>query len=441
MKYLLRLEAVNLAAFVSDCKDLNTIRGGGLLLLDAAETKRPGLEPISTGASVALYEFEADDDESARQVRARLEEDFTIHDRLKHATFAVDCIRAQDFKRDREALVALNRFRQMRSPSVAYPDRNSDLPCKVDGIRPATEKASIKTETVRISGSVSVRHAYGKAQKRRFYERVNRPEVAETRIEIPEFVYDLSALAEDESQGNLNGKVAVIHIDGNRFGTLQSKYCGDVPSQRAFDKYLKIQRLRWLRGHLDRTMAREGWFHGNEYRFETLLWGGDEVVIVVPAWQGWDTLRGYFEASKDWEFAGQPLTHRAGMVFCHAKASIHRSRRIAEELNKNRTGNNFVCQVMESFDAVPNNLLAIALPAESMRTAMDLADSIRDVLPRRKLVELVRAELESKPEAVALATGLEETMQRRKRTEWDAMKSALSPRHWLNLNELWDYLP
>ena len=34
--FLLRMEGVNLSNFVFDTQDLSTIRGGGLLLLDAA---------------------------------------------------------------------------------------------------------------------------------------------------------------------------------------------------------------------------------------------------------------------------------------------------------------------------------------------------------------------------------------------------------------------
>ena len=70
--YLLRIEAVNLASFVSDNADLSTVRGGGLLLLEAirsvAECCWQGakLQTISVGASMGLFQFAADDDQPLR---------------------------------------------------------------------------------------------------------------------------------------------------------------------------------------------------------------------------------------------------------------------------------------------------------------------------------------------------------------------------------------
>ncbi|MGH8499011.1 MAG: hypothetical protein ACRERV_09430 [Methylococcales bacterium] len=68
-------------------------------------------------------------------------------------------------------------------------------------------------------------------------------------------------------------------------------------------------------------------------RFETLLWGGDEMLFVLPAWLGFEFLQYFFEHSSRWAcVGGERLTHSAGLVFCHAKSPIHRIRKLAQSL-------------------------------------------------------------------------------------------------------------
>src|SRR5439155_23707913 len=93
------------------------------------------------------------------------------------------------------------------------------------------------------------------------------------------------------------------------------------------------------------------------YRLETLLWGGDELIWVVPAWQGWKILSLFYRQSTNWNFAAQPLTHAAGMVFCHHNAPIHSITALAKTLaevakEKSRDQNLFAYLVLESFDHV-----------------------------------------------------------------------------------------
>ena len=62
--YLMRIEGVNLGDFIFDNSDLNTIRGAGLLLLNAVKTSElesfngiETVEPISLGASVGSVSY------------------------------------------------------------------------------------------------------------------------------------------------------------------------------------------------------------------------------------------------------------------------------------------------------------------------------------------------------------------------------------------------
>ncbi len=131
MTFYLRLEAVNLANFISDTEDLSTVRGASLVLLDmvAKLTTKPEyhgkLTKISSGASTGLFSFDADSDKAAEDLRDLVECDLNRDYCIKHATFVVDVRAAtSDFQADRERLIALNRWRQMRQPSVAVPSQN-----------------------------------------------------------------------------------------------------------------------------------------------------------------------------------------------------------------------------------------------------------------------------------------------------------------------------
>ena len=74
MQYYLRVEGVNLAHFVYDTQDLSTVRGGSLLLLLAVDevcqqVQTARLVPISTGASIGLFQYDAADEAVAQRVR------------------------------------------------------------------------------------------------------------------------------------------------------------------------------------------------------------------------------------------------------------------------------------------------------------------------------------------------------------------------------------
>ncbi len=88
-------------------------------------------------------------------------------------------------------------------------------------------------------------------------------------------------------------------------------------------------------------------------RLETLQWGGDESLLVVPAWIGMDLLQHFFHHTKSWK----PLTHAAGIVFCSAKSPIRQIQALARELAESvknskggRDDNFFDYMVLESVD-------------------------------------------------------------------------------------------
>ena len=99
-------------------------------------------------------------------------------------------------------------------------------------------------------------------------------------------------------------------------------------------------------------------------RLETLLWGGDELTFVAPAWLGFELLQNFYQ-TVEMKLKGekQAFTHAAGIVFCHAKSPIRLMRQLANALadhNKNnypdgREYNYWDYIILESTDYPSNN--------------------------------------------------------------------------------------
>lgn len=468
--YRLRLEAVNLDPFIRDCKQLSVIRGAGLLLLDAPSLLAAGVlqgtELVTSGASMAVFEFEANNLAAAEARRDRAIQAVSQHPQLRHATFVVDVVPASaDFAGDRERLIALNRFRQMRSPRIAYCQAIEKQPCKIDGVRPAEiDEDFPDLGNVRISRSTHERREYGRTARQTFYGRVNAAEVPGAPIDIPVFTDDFESLA-TRPHHPLDRKIAVIHLDGNGFGKVQRECCKTVADQQAFDRLVQHGRLGWLKEHLRATSSEPAWLNGTKYRMEILQWGGDEVTLVVPAWQGWSVLDGYFKASAAWlPFHGRKLTHAGGIVFCHHNTPIHSVTALVHDTLVERgpkkltgDGNFLTYQVLESFDTLGSDPdaararycpagtrpAALCLKAEDMHVILSAFRSVRDHVPRAKLHQVVHALLNAEEPPSALVDDVQEGAQRLAGpAEWDRLLLALNgpPICWVHLLELWDYL-
>ncbi len=490
--YRLRVEGVNLGNFVEDVQDLSTVRGGGLLMLgvparvqSVAEKRGIAIDPVSTGASSGLFDVNCSDDE-AKQLCSDLVDDFHKDDALRHATIAVDIIPASDdFIRDRESLIALNRWQQMTSPSLAVPSPSQKGGCcEFDLIRPATAEESGEPA----SASVIARRTYGKGQKNAFYLRELRRDKrsvdpAAEHVAETGFVHDLTELTgEDPSRKNLETKMAVIYFDGNKFGRILNRLCRSASDQRDYDRTIRNFRTAVLEQLLKSMDDDPDWMYRNKekkdrhpkagpYRLETLLWGGDEMIWVVPAWQGWRVVQLFYEASAKWHFRDAPLTHAGGIVFCHHKANIHRITKlsrglagIAKDVAKDADANDrnvFAYQVLESFDFVSGNLAkfretripkdagvrGLVLSGSSMATVSEAIAAVKARLPNNKLHDIVRGlrkEGASKEVGALIKTTVDDAfLDDESRRQFDSLMKSFggSDTAWFHLAELWDYLP
>ncbi len=369
--HLLRMEGVNLYGFVLDTQKLSAIRGGGLMLLAAvaaaqkaaeaaAETANGSITAISTGASSGVFGLTVSSDDNAITVANAVVAALAVGI-YAHATFVVDVIaqgtgERASFRHDIEAVIAANRARQYRMPALQVP-ADGQWPCAINRILPAAQNDEH-------SSSVAERLDYGKKSKQDFYEAqlglldIGTEDI-KTRLD-KDFAQDFDKIAAlgdlaDHLPESINNKIAVFYADGNKFGTIGAG-AATADALHAWDEYIKTRRRKLLRdllGDMQKNHRRTG---SKTFQFETLLWGGDELMFVMPAWAGLAFAQRFFEITAIWTHGAERLTHCAGLAFCHHDSPIHAIadlvRGLADSAKANTPKNTNALQyvVLESFD-------------------------------------------------------------------------------------------
>jgi hypothetical protein len=201
------------------------------------------------------------------------------------------------------------------------------------------------------------------------------------------------------------------------------------------------------------------WLNNEKLRFETLLWGGDEIIWVVPAWKGWWTLARFYKhvVETPWEFPpGKTLTLAAGLVFCHHNAPIHRIMRLAKTLGDlakhDRNRNLAAYQILETFDHAGPDVEAfranrcppgtsppgLLLNGDAMMQAIGSVTNLKKVLPKRRLQHLVQDLYKEISPPAKPWEDLGETMV----SLLSSIRTCFGESNaaWLHLLDLWDYI-
>lgn len=375
-RFLLRVEAVNLFAnLINDTDDLSTRRGGGLLALFAVQQLKDqlpalNLTPIATGASVGLFEFDGDPEAVEKAVRQHFR-DHTLeypldapgkigHLPLKHATFAVD-VRPTSGSSDEDVqqLTAANRWRQLSEPTVSLDGlwgTGATDPCHFDRVRPALVNVHMpEGQTVGGSASVADRRRFGRGSRQRFY----RQELGrEVNAEFTQDFRELAArdgLSDEQAPTNTIDKLAVLYLDGNKFGHKQRDALkAGLTEYKEWSDALRNHHKALLGELITHATGDPAWQTAEgKLRLETLLWGGDEIIWVVPAWKGWELAEWFFRQTH--EVQTEKLTYAGGLVFCHANAPIKNVVSLAKRLGdaaKEVGGHRLAYEVLESFDDI-----------------------------------------------------------------------------------------
>ena len=524
MSYYLRAEGVNLGHFVNDTNDLSTTRGGGLLLLEAMEnvetiinnssentnpvqneinalqdkidtinneikeksapseaTRRKNLrdkrkklekekkkllannesntQTITKGASWGLFNVQVSTEEKARAIYAKVIESLTTDPRYKHATFVVDLhtnTGEENYQIDRDRLQTLNRWQQMQAPSLAI-CHSGTTSCAVDKTRPASEPKRYLKDNKKeyVSESVFQRREYGRDQKQQFYKKI-------TDIEA-RYTQDLITLSQSDKQNILGGKIAFIYIDGNDFGSMQKSSTNPI-EQKNFDKSTREGRKQVLKNILQKIHNDADWLtKESTIRLETLLWGGDEIIWVVPAWKGWRMIGEFYKEAKRHiklqnEQEEKELFHATGIVFCHHNAPIHRidalARQLAEFSKSDRKKNLIAYQILESFDHAGTDISDfrqsricnlgksdhLLIKEEEIGAIQNCITELKDNdFPRRKIYQIVQA---YKNEETRKAEQYIAKLPEKSIKPLAELKRIFGDNnaHWLHLMDLWDYM-
>jgi thymidylate synthase ThyX len=470
-KYLLRAEAVNLGNFVYDTHNIKAIRGGGFMLLSAVENlkKTKGLSTVFTGASIGLFTFDAEDNERAQSMADNVLE--TLNEKTKgHATFVVDWIKTDgNFKEELETLTAMNRWKQFQQPTVIVPEISTTTsdPCFLDGIRPGTTDGKLPDEHKKkqVSDSVAFRIDKGLILRNEIYGEILKSEQLDLK-----FTDSLEDLSKNESKGNLDRKIAFIYIDGNRFTKVRGEKCDSSEKLGDFSDKLKKKQSEFIRQLVKKAQSEKDFKYKDKLQIEILLWGGDEIEIVVPAWKGWETLSLFYQTMKDAEYDDMQLTHAAGIIFCHHNAPILNIRRLAHDLAdkvkdtvpkdiegiSHEKHDAFRSIVLESFDNIGGDLDSfteryykgadpgdMVMTAAEMKEFSDLISSMKaGFFPRNKLHEIARV----LPDGDSAVKKVRESALKsvdsdvKERLEKDIENIINRKGRWYMLAELWDYI-
>ncbi|HFQ4839497.1 TPA: hypothetical protein ACGU2D_003866 [Vibrio vulnificus] len=364
----LKVEAVNFGNTIFDTNQLSVVRGGSYALKEIVrqiekkliDRKIEGFQSVTLGGSTGIFCCDAD---SINQMRSLVELYLCDQQTIKEQTFTpnnvfsfvITSVVSKDYLQAKEQLYALGRHKQAQSFSHALPDFSSsgEQVCPLNGYLLADSKNNnIKAaKNSKVSTSVDLRYQIGRKVRTTIYSEeqailaaqlsdLGKPqEERRTDIEELRFPSDLETLAGQHHKLALNGKVAVIYVDGNAFGKAQKTHIeqssNKIEAQQAFDLQLRSDRAEYLVSLVEFLNQQGATLQENNetmVQLETLLWGGDEMTIVVPAWIGMATLHHFFEKHNNYQICGQPLTFSAGIVFASCKTPIRKLEQAAMSL-------------------------------------------------------------------------------------------------------------
>ncbi len=459
MQFLCHIEVFNLDGLYQDCQDLSTIRGGGLaaLKVGAEVAKALKVDNIVASASQGLFVLEAASQDAAEElVRDGLKKLDTWRV-LQHGTVLVAATPYDEarFAEQRQELRARLRWRQMQAPTVRYPAPEMGV-CDVDLVRPGRERAG-EPGRIKVQSELTFERRKRGRGRRELLAQVLGWDPVE--VGVPQDFEDLAS-APLGAYGNLRDKLAVLSFDGNDFGA----QTGQMSPQKLqdFSRRIQLQHTTYLRALADSDEFRKHGRYKEKIQLELLVYGGDEITLVVPAWLGWHALSELYRTLGE---TGANETYSAGLVFCHAKTPIHSVRRLVGDLvdvakdarfydGTGGKGNRATYQVLESFDALGRGVedhlkerfrmsggQGVALDARQIDMLNRNMGQWRMAISRKRLHALAdpdRTATVSNP--VAEVPGLLETKSKTsKKEELEKFAQSVGAAAFVHLLELWDY--
>ena len=348
-KGIFYFEGVNFGATMFDTSDISTIRGASRAYEDIVTVFASDLGDavIAAGGSKLLVRTDLDAATLFDRLRAKLPA--PLRDVLPHLSFKMAVAETE------EAANAWANGRQFRDWTVPEVSGASKRPCSLDRRRPGHE---CPDGTVR-SHSVEARRAYGRSQRSRQYASLIDATFAGD-LGFASHFSDLVASPPPEVPESVRAKLAVIHADGAGFGDARAALVDRDPVGGAatFARELRTLQSGFVQKLVDWLVAsgRHGVLYETsgerKLRLETLLFGGDDMDFVLPAWMALEFVERFHGWTKDWAIGGLPLSHRLAVIVGHHKTPIRQMRDLAHEgvdlLRQSGRTNVFSVDVFES---------------------------------------------------------------------------------------------
>ena len=146
---------------------------------------------------------------------------------------------------------------------------------------------------------------------------------------------------------SLDNKMAMIHVDGNGFGKMVEWLGAEEFEKQMLGHHPALLKaiLDWFRDGDERFCLRTD-AGQMACRFETLLWGGDDIDLVMPSWLAFAFAEGFFNHAANWTFrkqgeADRQVSHTMAVIICDRKTPIRLARGLAQrsvEIAKEATG-------------------------------------------------------------------------------------------------------
>lgn len=395
--FLLRVEGQNFRWVFDDTHDLSTIAGGSRMMAlvpgrvesRLIRLKRSGavqaFQTIQQAASIGLFAV-CPGSQPMSWILCHIRESLATFN-FRHLSVSVEAIEAGTLELisgDRKVeiplgdidvafekrLIAASRFAQMRAPTVAVPQLVADgnQACREDHVRPAEGNGR--------SAAVNARRPLGKY----FRWKSGAGGIVSRRT-----VYDFDQMTSYRTNARWHGKLAVITIDGKGFTKLRNDLCKTAADLKQFSDKLNLLQDTFhiaLMGKWASDKNNDRYFYkfiptdgpedrgrkpGQLLRFQRLVMAGDDATYLMPAWLAWEFLSEFYAQKWELKWAAQTgeaettfaLTFRAGVVICHAKASIHPIRDLAHKLESDVAAedgkglaNPIAYEVLKSYDFI-----------------------------------------------------------------------------------------
>jgi hypothetical protein len=376
-KVLISIEGKNIDSSVLDTNDISVQRGGSYELLDTALAageklaEKAGIETVSIGASKAVFVAIIENAADALKVLSSIVE---RDDKKMFSNFvtSIPFTNDTDFGLAEKKSVAVSGWRQLQRSTVPIPqiktvgDKSVFSVCSLDRVHPAIHFKTLDKQKVGTSDFVELRRKRGRNLRdtlnpsgrlgdiySRIFDAAGVSHLATKKFS--NYTGDLGELAIfDETEKaaidfRMHSKIAVLFADGNGFGEIAAGAAGrSAQDLSIWDQKVRKLRAQLLKDVLEQVQENPNMFFNeatdkNEaaqlLRFETLEWGGDELMWVVPAFMGFKLAQLFIDATAEWKepFATngeyRHLHHAIGLVFCHHKAPIARVRKLARNLS------------------------------------------------------------------------------------------------------------